>query len=207
MDKIRLKVLGLSYSQTQTGAYALVLEAEGSDHRIPIIIGSFEAQAIAIQLENLKPPRPLTHDLFVSMAEKLNVHLNEVTIYKLEEGVFYSQLVLATQGQSIKIDARTSDAVALALRFDCPIYTTQEIIEKAGLIINIEDDEPEPEKPKKSTRDTSEKTTSESSGSSLKEKSLDELNKLLKNAIEKEAYEEASRISDEIKRRKSNQNE
>jgi bifunctional DNase/RNase len=207
MDKIRLKVLGLSYSQTQTGAYALVLEAEGSEHRIPIIIGSFEAQAIAIQLENLKPPRPLTHDLFVSMAEKLNAHLNEVTIYKLEEGVFYSQLVLATDGKSIKIDARTSDAVALALRFDCPIYTTPEIIEKAGLIINIEDDEPKPEQPDKTASKKTEKTTSKSSGTSLKEKSTDELNKMLKAAIEKEAYEEASRISDEIKRRKSNQNE
>ncbi|MFO7880560.1 MAG: bifunctional nuclease domain-containing protein [Bacteroidota bacterium] len=206
MDKIKLKVLGLSYSQTQTGAYALVLEAENSDHRIPIIIGSFEAQAIALQLENLTPPRPLTHDLFVSVAEKLDVNLKEVNIYKLEEGVFYSQLVLLTKGKLIKIDARTSDAVALALRFECPIYTTRDIIDKAGLIINIEDETPEGQATSQETETSGpeKKDKRTPSTDNLSEKSLQELNDMLRTAIEKEAYEEASRISDEIKRRKSN---
>ncbi|MFP4663999.1 MAG: bifunctional nuclease domain-containing protein [Bacteroidales bacterium] len=206
MDKIKLKVAGLSYSQTQTGAYALVLEAENSDHRIPIIIGSFEAQAIALQLENLTPPRPLTHDLFVSVAEKLDVNLKEVNIYKLEEGVFYSQLVLLNKGRLIKIDARTSDAVALALRFKCPIYTTRDIIDKAGLIINIEDEAPEGQATDQETETSGpeKKDKQTPSTDNLSEKSLQELNDMLRTAIEKEAYEEASRISDEIKRRKSN---
>ncbi|MGM0649041.1 MAG: bifunctional nuclease domain-containing protein [Bacteroidota bacterium] len=209
MDKIKLKVLGLSYSQTQSGAYALVLEAIGSEHRIPIIIGSFEAQAIAIQLENLKPPRPLTHDLFLSLAEQLKFWIKEVQIFKLEEGIFHSRLIVINGKETLEIDARTSDAVALALRFNCPVYTTKEIIDQAGLIINIEGEEPEDE----STGTASEKkqtptsnTTSESV-ENLSQKSLDELNNMLQDAIEKEAYEKASKISDEIKKRKSDKGE
>jgi uncharacterized protein len=205
MDKIKLKVLGLSYSQTQSGAYALVLEAVGSEHRIPIIIGSFEAQAIAIHLEKLKPPRPLTHDLFMSMAEKLKFWLKEVQIYKLEEGVFHSRLMVIKDNKTMEIDARTSDAVALALRFDCPIFTTQEIIDKAGLIINLEgEDEEEETAPddKKSKQASSSKTIS--STENLSQKSLKELNDMLQKAIEQEAYEQASKINDEINRRKPN---
>ncbi len=128
MNKIKLNVLGISYSQTQSGAYALVLTEEHGNRRIPIIIGGFEAQAIAIQLEGLTPPRPLTHDLFLSFATAFNISLIEVDIYRLEEGVFYSKLVCENGNREITIDARTSDAIALALRFKCPIYTTEEII-------------------------------------------------------------------------------
>ncbi len=206
MDKIKLKVLGLSYSQTQSGAYALVLEAVGSEHRIPIIIGSFEAQAIAIHLEKLKPPRPLTHDLFMSMAEKLKFWLKEVQIYKLEEGVFHSRLMVIKDNNTMEIDARTSDAVALALRFDCPIYTTQEIIDKAGLIINLEGEDEDEDKHQDDSgkkQGSSAKETMHSS-ENLSEKSLKELNDMLQKAIEQEAYEQASKINDEINRRKPN---
>jgi bifunctional DNase/RNase len=126
MKKIKLKVVGLSYSETHSGAYALVLQEEEGTKRIPIIIGSFEAQAIAIQLENLKPPRPLTHDLFVTFASVFKVDLLEVNIYKLEEGLFYSNLILQKDDEQVVIDSRTSDAIALAL-FRVPDYTTKKL--------------------------------------------------------------------------------
>jgi bifunctional DNase/RNase len=127
MKRVKLKVLGISYSQTQSGAYALILVEENGERRVPIIIGGFEAQAIVIKLENLDPPRPLTHDLFRSFAAEFNVSIIEVMIYKLEEGVFYSRLLCNNGEKEISIDSRTSDAVALALRFGCPIYITEEI--------------------------------------------------------------------------------
>ena len=141
MHKIRLNILGLSVSQTQSGAYALVLAEENGERRIPIIIGPVEAQAIAIQLEGLKPPRPLTHDLIKNMAMAFDIALLEVTIYKLEEGIFYSELLCEMNGKEINIDSRTSDAVALALRFRCPIYTTEEILKKSGIILDIENED------------------------------------------------------------------
>ncbi|MEA3447772.1 MAG: bifunctional nuclease domain-containing protein [Bacteroidota bacterium] len=204
MNKIKLKVLGLSYSQTQSGAYALVLEAVDSEHRIPIIIGSFEAQAIAIHLEKLKPPRPLTHDLFISMAKKLKFWLKEVQIYKLEEGVFHSRLMVIKNNNIMEIDARTSDAVALALRFDCPIYTTQEIIDKAGLIINLEGEDEDKDQDTKGKKQSSTSNKTISSSENLSYKSLEELNEMLQKAIEQEAYEQASKISDEINKRNPN---
>src|ERR1035437_1217487 len=139
MKKVKLNILGLSYSQTQTGTYALVLsEAEGT-RRIPIIIGAVEAQAIAIQLEGLKPPRPLTHDLFLNVALAFNIEIKEVLIHKLEEGIFYAEIVCEQNKNRIRVDSRTSDAIALALRFECPIYTTEEIIEKAGIIMEFDE--------------------------------------------------------------------
>ena len=136
MSKVRLKVLGLSCSQTQSGAYALILSEENGNRRIPIVIGGFEAQAIAIGLERLHPPRPLTHDLFINFAKTFGITITEVNIYHLEEGIFYSELVCMTNGSYMKIDARTSDAVALAIRCNCPIYTTEQIIDKAGIVFN-----------------------------------------------------------------------
>ena len=127
MKRVKLKVLGISYSQTQSGAYALILVEENGERRVPIIIGGFEAQAIVIKLENLEPPRPLTHDLFRSFASEFNITIIEVMIYKLEEGVFYSRLLCNNGEKELSIDSRTSDAVALALRFGCPIYITEEI--------------------------------------------------------------------------------
>lgn len=197
MSKIKLNVLGLSYSQTQSGAYALVLAEEKGERRIPIIIGGFEAQAIAIELEGLKPPRPLTHDLFVNFASAFNIELKEVNIYKLEEGIFYSDLVCDNGSLRIKIDARTSDAVALAIRFNCPIYTTNEIIEKAGIVLDIE------KNIKQSTVKAPTEKVKERKKTKYNNKTLDELNELLNKAISNEDYETASEIRDEINKRKN----
>lgn len=202
MNKVKLNVLGISYSQTQTGAYALVLAEENGRRRIPIIVGGFEAQAIAIQLEGLKPPRPLTHDLFLNFAHTFNIDLLEITVYKLEEGVFYSKLTCDNGQRIIEIDARTSDAIALALRFKCPIYTTEEILKKAGIILDFEKEaavqsgaDPVP-----SSKDI--QVQDPSFVDDLKKNNLQELKDLLSEAISEENYEKASLIRDEINRRK-----
>ncbi len=195
MQKIRLNILGLSVSQTQSGAYALVLAEEDGERRIPIIIGPVEAQAIAIQLEGLKPPRPLTHDLIKNMALAFDIALLEVTIYKLEEGIFYSELLCEMNGKEIRIDSRTSDAVALALRFRCPIYTSEEILQKAGIVLETDDEN----SPVRSMFDDDEEP--EASGSSYAQYSTSELQVLLSEAIEDEDYEKASIIRDELNKR------
>ncbi|PKQ65886.1 hypothetical protein BZG02_02465 [Labilibaculum filiforme] len=197
MGKIKLNVLGLSYSQTQTGAYALVLSEEDGARRIPIIIGGVEAQSIAIQLEELEPPRPLTHDLFKSFAEAFGVSVVEVNIYRLEEGIFYSELICEKGPSRIRIDSRTSDAVAIALRFRCPIFTTEEIIEKAGIVLSIEG---EAEDPLISSQPESEVSKPEKR-SQFTEYSVSQLDGLLEDAIRDEDYERASLIRDEIGRR------
>ena len=196
MQKVRLNILGLSVSQTQSGAYALVLAEENGDRRIPIIIGPVEAQAIAIQLEGLKPPRPLTHDLFRNMASTFDISISEVIIYKLEEGIFFSELVCKLGSKETRIDSRTSDAVALALRFKCPIYTTEEILKKAGIVLD-------PESP--SAEDFEEEPAS--SGSSkgepeFEQYTVNELTDMMNESIRNENYERASKIRDEINRRK-----
>ena len=202
MSKIRLNVLGISYSQTQTGAYALVLTEEKGDRRIPIIIGGFEAQAIAIQLEGLKPPRPLTHDLFLSLSMSFRINLIEVDIYKLDEGVFYSKLICNNGGKDIEIDARTSDAIALALRFKCPIYTSEGILQKSGIIIDIEE-VGKSKVSKKQQKDIEEIDISSSSKSEkYKDLDIDALERLLEEAVKNEDYEKASVIRDEIDKRK-----
>ncbi len=190
MLKVKLNVLGLSVSQTQTGAYALVLAEEKGDRRIPIIIGPVEAQAIAIQLEGLRPPRPLTHDLFKNVAVAFQIDLIEVLIYKLEEGIFFSELICEQNGSRVAIDSRTSDAVALALRFQCPIYTSEEILRKAGIVIEMADQAESIQNEEGATDET---------GYSYY--SVGELEALLKKAVENENYEQASEIRDEITRR------
>lgn len=194
MDKIKLKVLGISYSQTQSGAYALILAEEDGEKRIPIIIGGFEAQAIAIELEGLKPPRPLTHDLFINFADAYNINILDITINRLEEGIFYSEITCDNGNSRIKIDARTSDSIALALRFKCPIYTTREVMEKAGIELDPEQSAEDSgiSEPKISRKEQKEKYAA---------KSIDELKKLLHEAIEKENYELAAEIRDEINQR------
>ena len=194
MQKIRLNILGLSVSQTQSGAYALVLAEEEGERRIPIIIGPVEAQAIAIQLEGLKPPRPLTHDLIKNIALAFDIALLEVTIYKLEEGIFYSELLCEMNGKEIRIDSRTSDAVALALRFRCPIYTSEEILQKAGIVLESDDEN----SPVRSMMDEEEPETT---GSSYAQYSTSDLQELLNEAIEDEDYEKASIIRDELNKR------
>lgn len=202
MKRIRLNVLGISYSQTQSGAYALVLAEENGDRRIPIIIGAFEAQSIAIQLEGLKPPRPLTHDLFMNFALAYRINILEVTIYKLEEGVFYSHLLCDDGKTKITVDARTSDAVALALRFNCPIYTTEEVINRAGikLDINKEAGEEQGKSEEDYLNEPQEKPTPQSE--EFRDMNLEELQESLEEAIKNENYERASLIRDEINRRK-----
>lgn len=191
--KIKLNILGLSYSQTQSGAYALVLAEEEGERRIPIIIGGVEAQSIAIKLEGLEPPRPLTHDLFLNFSKAFKVEITEVIIYKLEEGIFYSELVCIKDGEEIRIDSRTSDAVALSLRFNCPIYTFDSIIETAGIVLE--------ESKESGTKVDVSESASSTSNDKYGNQSVDELKKSLQEAIAKEDYEKASEISAEIKKR------
>jgi uncharacterized protein len=202
MSKIRLNVLGISYSQTQTGAYALVLTEENGDRRIPIIIGAFEAQSIAIQLEGLKPPRPLTHDLFLNFALAYKINLLEVNIYKLEEGVFYSKLTCDDGSSRITIDARTSDAIALALRFKCPIYTSEEIINRAGIKLDVEKESKSAVQKKSYFDEIEEKTEDPVALDEFKGMDMKELKEILDEAVRNENYERASMIRDEMNRRK-----
>ncbi|MBN2698103.1 MAG: bifunctional nuclease family protein [Bacteroidales bacterium] len=204
MGKIKLNVLGISYSQTQSGAYALVLSEEDGDRRIPIIVGGFEAQAIAIELEGLAPPRPLTHDLFKAFAHSYGIRIIEVNIHKLEDGVFFANILCDNGDSRITLDARTSDAIALALRFKCPIYTTEEIVEKAGIVLDFEKGSAaDPDPGSRKTRSSSGPSRKKSPGGTryLSEHTTDELKKMLSDAIAMEDYEKASEIRDEIKRR------
>lgn len=194
MKRVRLKVMGISYSQTQSGAYALILTEEKGDRRIPIIIGGFEAQAIVIRLENLNPPRPLTHDLFKMLSDEFRISILEVFIYKLEEGVFFSKLLCNNGDKEISIDSRTSDAVALALRFGCPIYITEEILEKAGITINPAS----ADTPAGNSFDS----ILEPGTSKYDSFSDEELYKMIDEAVRTEDYERAAAIRDEIERRK-----
>jgi bifunctional DNase/RNase len=203
MGKIKLNVLGISYSQTQSGAYALVLSEEEGNRRIPIIVGGFEAQAIAIELEGLAPPRPLTHDLFKNFADAYGIHIMEVNIHKLEDGVFFANILCDNGGERTTLDARTSDAIALALRFKCPIYTTEAIVEKAGIVLDFEKgtDMENPEMAKEETEDTPIKVKKGSPRPDLSKTSMEELKSMLAEAVSKEDYEKASEIRDEINRR------
>lgn len=199
MKKIPLSIVGLSYSSTQSGAYALVLGEKEGNRRLPIIIGAFEAQAIAVQLENMAPKRPLTHDLFKSFAESFEIQVEEVIVYNLVEGIFYAKIICSKDGEQMEIDARTSDAIAIAVRFECPIYTFEFILSTAGIFLDEHENEHQPDS---DTGDPSAKVGMERE---LNQMSSDELQDSLKRAIEEEAYERASRIRDEINRRKESQ--
>lgn len=195
MKKVRLEIVGLSYSQTQSGAYALVLGESTGSRRLPIIIGGFEAQAIAIELEKMTPTRPLTHDLFKAFAETFSIDVTEILIYNLVEGIFYAKLVCTDGTKDVEIDARTSDAIALAVRFNCPIFTYEFILKSAGIVL---DDESLPSLEQVSAP-VEEITNSESEYQS---KSTEELKNLLQSALDNEQYELASKIRDEINTRK-----
>jgi bifunctional DNase/RNase len=198
MEKIQLEIIGMSYSQSQSGAYALILGEMNGKRRLPIIIGGFEAQSIAIEIEKIKTPRPLTHDLFKSLATSFNIRILEVIINKFSEGVFYAVLACTNGEIEMEIDSRTSDAIALALRFQCPVYTFESIMVAAGIMIDEET-----EKKETSTRSASVSAQpSEEEEISFSQLSVDELHEILQSAVENEEYEKASRIRDELNKRK-----
>ena len=200
MKKTKLEIFGLSFSQTQSGAYALVLGEENGNRRLPIIIGGFEAQAIAVEIEKMRPHRPLTHDLFKNFAETFDISISEVIIYNLKDGIFYSKLICTDGEKVVEIDGRTSDAIAMAVRFNCPIYTYEFILSQAGVIID-----------ESTMGDTDDESAVLAESSQKKPFSeIDDLSKLsmaelkdsLKRVIEEEDYETASKIRDELKKRK-----
>jgi len=195
MKKIELEIVALSHSITQTHSYAVVLGEINGLRRLPIVIGGFEAQAIAVALERMNPSRPLTHDLMKNFMMAFNVELHEVVINDLQEGIFYSKLVCSSDSDTIEIDSRTSDALALAVRFGCPIYTYDNILDSAGILME------EDEKKKKASPAA---ITSEQGANrdDLKSLSVDELNKLLNEVLEHEDYIKAIAIRDELKSRK-----
>lgn len=200
MDKIELRILGISSTHSQTFAYALILAEKKGQRRLPIVIGNFEAQSIAIELEKMKPSRPLTHDLFKSFAQVFNVIVKEVVISKFKDGIFYAEILCSDGIQEKTIDARTSDAVAIALRFNAPIFTNSMVMDAAGISLDDEKSNPasQKEKPKRKSASIS-KIKEETDLSAL---TLKELNALLKIAVQKENYEKASQIRDEIQSRK-----
>ncbi|MCG9910179.1 MAG: bifunctional nuclease family protein [Flavobacteriales bacterium] len=199
MKKIKLDIVGLSYSQTQSGAYALVLGEQKGKRRLPIIIGSYEAQAIAVALEKMPPQRPLTHDLFKTMSDNFGIEVKEVIIHNLSEGIFYAKLICSDGLKEVQIDSRTSDAIALAVRFNCPVFTYEFILSSAGIVID-ESEESEPDTASAEEEETP--VPAKSAQDPLSELSDEELKNRLQKAVEDEAYEKASQIQAEINRRK-----
>jgi len=194
LEKIKLNILGLSSSHSQTGSFALVLGEEKGNRRLPIIIGMFEAQAIAIEMEKISPNRPMTHDLFKSFSYHFDIEVKEIVISDLKEGVFFAKIVCEHGGKLVEIDSRPSDAIAIGIRFDTDIYTKEAVLEEAGIILSDEFEEEIdtvqlPHKAKISKK------------SKLKDLSVDKLNKMLNQAIQKEDYEGAAKIRDELNKR------
>ncbi len=194
MDYKRLTIRGISYSQTQSGAYALLMEHEETNIKLPVVIGNFEAQAISLGLEkDIHPPRPLTHDLFSKFVISANYELSSVIIYQIIDGVFFSNLNFkhSETGEELVLDARTSDAVAMAVRFEAPIYTTEQVLSEAGILLELEEVNPQPE--------TYEEVAAEGNLSSL---AMADLQKMLDDAVKEEDFDAALAIQEEIKRRK-----
>lgn len=203
MNKIGLEIIGLSYSQTQSGAYALVLGEKEGKRRLPIIIGGFEAQAIAIELENMTPSRPLTHDLFKTFASTFEINIKEVIIYNLVEGIFFAKLVCEQNGKTVEIDARTSDSIALAVRFNCPVSTYEFILASAGIVLDEESEE-NGEFGSVDSSDGESAEVVEEDPNDVTKKSVTDLEKMLDDSIKNEDYEQASFLRDEINKRKAN---
>ncbi len=199
-ERIRLRVLGISYSQIQTGAYALILAQVDGPYRIPIIIGASEAQSIAIRLESIIPPRPMTHDLFVSFAHAFGVKLKEVFIYKFEDGIFSSEITFADQDRTIVLDARTSDAIAIAIRTKAPIYTTKAILDETGFIL---EESPEDDADDDSTTRIIAAEDDTTQEPKLENYAIEELERTLERLIEQENYEEAAKVSKILKRKRN----
>ena len=195
MDYKKLIIRGISYSQTQSGAYALLLEHEETSVKLPVVIGNFEAQSISLGLEkDLKPPRPLTHDLFSKFVNSTHYTLESVIIYQIIDGVFFSNLNFKNKdnGEELILDARTSDAVAMAVRFDAPIYTTEQVLNEAGILLEIDHN---------SEASSPDITADNSNISDFRKLSMEELNSLLEDAVKEEDYDLAMEIQEELKRR------
>lgn len=198
MEKIKLKILDLAPSQVQAGSFTLVLAESKGDTRMPIIIGMFEAQAIAIELDKIKPSRPLTHDLFGSFSQAFDFSIEEILISDILDGVFYAKIVSSDGIRQKNIDARPSDAIAIALRFDAPIYATQKVLDEAGITSEDLGGEPSERSQPKAIKV---KVSKSKSTGKLSEYSIEELNSFLKEALAQEEYEQAAKIRDEIDRR------
>ena len=197
-DRIRLKVMGLSYSQIQTGAYALILAQVGGPYRIPVVIGAAEAQSIAIKMESITPPRPMTHDIFVSFAHAFGVKLIEVFIYRFEDGIFSSEMTFSDGERTISIDSRTSDAIAIAMRTGAPIFTTPEILDETGFEMEIKEEG-------ESDDNSGQEKIDEDCGlkePKLENYAIEELEKTLQKLIDREEYEEAARVAEILKRKR-----
>lgn len=206
MSLVKLTIKGISYSQTQNGAYALILNEEDGERKLPIVIGAFEAQSIAIALEkDITPPRPLTHDLFKNFADRFHIVIKQVIIHKLVDGVFYSSIICERDNIEEIIDARTSDAIALALRFNAPIFTYKTILDKAGIYLKTNPSKKELSKDDDAIIDdlilSDEEESARTSGKDYTRLGMKELNRLLDEAVNSENYEKAARIRDEISRR------
>ncbi len=206
MSLVRLNIKGISYSQTQNGAYALILNEVDGDRKLPIVIGAFEAQSIAIALEKeISPPRPLTHDLFKNFADRFDIVVKQVIIHKLVDGVFYSSLICERDKIEEIIDARTSDAIALALRFQAPIFTYKNILDKAGIYLKVnpkkEDEDDEAQDSILMDELVANELEPNAPRENFKSKTLEELHKLLEEAVTNEDYEKAASIRDEISKR------
>ncbi len=198
MKRIELEIVALSHSITQTHSYAVVLGEINGLRRLPIVIGAFEAQAIAVALEKMQPSRPLTHDLMKNFLQAFNIELHEIIICDLQEGIFFSKLICSSANDTIEIDSRTSDALALAVRFGCPIYTYENILENAGILM----DETGSEQGKKAEEESFEESSEPAADENLKNLTLEELNQLLNEVLENEDYIKAITIRDEINSRK-----
>ncbi|MGY6523105.1 MAG: bifunctional nuclease domain-containing protein [Mongoliitalea sp.] len=198
MDQaIELEILGLTSNHSQSGSFTLVMGEVGGTRRLPIVIGMFEAQAIAIEIEKIIPNRPMTHDLFKSFSSNFNFSIDHILISDMREGVFYAKIVCRTSSKLVEIDSRPSDAIAIAVRFDSPVFCAPKVMEEAGLESNDEEERRQEESKPVPSR----KTSSSKSSDALKDFSLDKLNQLLEKAIHDEDYERAARIRDEINRR------
>lgn len=202
MSLIPLTIKGISYSQTQSGAYALVLNEMEGTRTLPIIIGAFEAQSIAIALETeIRPPRPLTHDLFKTLSDRFEINVKEVIIHKLVDGVFFSSLICEKEGKEEVIDTRTSDAIAIAVRFNAPIYTYENILDKAGIYLKVEEELALENKQESSEISFELEELPKKDENDFSSLSLKELNNQLNNAVASEDYEIAAKIRDEISKR------
>lgn len=208
--RVKLKVLGISYSQIQTGAYALILAQVNGPYRIPVVIGAAEAQSIALRMESITPPRPMTHDLFVSFAHAFGVKLKKVFIYKFEDGIFSSELTFSDGDRTVVIDSRTSDAIAIAMRTSAPIYTTPEIVEETGFVMEVQNTEEDTDEHSNAEEndivveetDTDLENNDRYHEPRLEQYSIEELERTLKKLIDTEQYEQAAKVSEILRNKK-----